>query len=140
MMQTLEDCDLVIGSRYVYGGSVDERWPAWRKGLSAFGNYYARTILRFPVRDATAGYRIWRRRVLESMPLQGVRANGYAFQVEMVYIAYRLGFRIREIPIYFADRRWGTSKMSFNIQKEAALRVWQLLFEYRDLHPTQTQE
>jgi len=136
MAQTLSDCDVVIGSRYVPGGSVDDRWPAWRKGLSAFGNLYARTILRIPVRDTTAGYRIWRRHVLESMPLDGVRANGYAFQVEMVYIAYRLGFRIREIPIYFADRRWGTSKMSFNIQKEAAFRVWQLLFEYRHLHPT----
>lgn len=137
MAHTLDQCDVVVGSRYVHGGSVDEQWPAWRKGLSAFGNIYARTILRLPVRDATAGYRIWRRQVLEDMPLQGVRANGYAFQVEMIYIAYRLGYRIQEIPIYFADRRWGTSKMSFNIQKEAAIRVWQLLFEYRRLHRLQ---
>ncbi|MBN1537325.1 MAG: polyprenol monophosphomannose synthase [Anaerolineales bacterium] len=138
LIQTLDECDVVIGSRYVPGGAVDERWPAWRKGLSAFGNFYARTILRLPVRDATAGFRIWRRQVLETMPLQKVRANGYAFQVEMIYIAYRLGYRIQEIPIYFADRRWGTSKMSFQIQKEAALRVWQILFEYRNLrrlHP-----
>ena len=137
MAQTLGNCDVVIGSRYVPDGSVDERWPAWRKGLSAFGNFYARTILGLPVRDATGGYRIWRRQVLEDMPLRGVRANGYAFQVETIYIAYRLGYRIQEIPIYFADRRWGTSKMSFQIQEEAALRVWQILFEYRRLHRTQ---
>jgi len=138
MVAALEKSDVVIGSRYVPGGKLDESWPLWRKGLSSFGNVYARTILRLPVRDATGGFRIWRRKTLERMPLNRVRSNGYAFQVEMTYIAYRLGFRFGEIPIYFADRRKGNSKMSFRIQVEAAIRVWQLLWEYRDLKNIQT--
>ncbi len=76
---------------------------------------------------------MWRREALLAMPLERVRSNGYAFQVEMAYIAYRLGLRIREIPFYFADRQWGHSKMSWRIQREAALRVWQLLIDYRYL-------
>jgi dolichol-phosphate mannosyltransferase len=139
LLDALENCDVAMGSRYVPDGAVDERWPAWRKGLSAFGNWYARVILRFPVCDATGGYRIWRRNTLLSMPLDRVRSNGYAFQVEMAYIAYRLGFSFREVPFYFADRRWGESKMSFRIQREAAVRVWQMLFEYRGLRPKQLQ-
>lgn len=129
----LQACDVAMGSRYVPGGAVDERWPLWRKGLSSFGNIYARTILRLPVRDATGGFRLWRRETLLGMPLDRVRSNGYAFQVEMAYLAYRLGFTFIEVPFYFADRRWGHSKMSFRIQREAAVRVWQLLLEYRDL-------
>ena len=133
LLATLENCSIAIGSRYVPGGSVDERWPAWRRGLSAFGNLYARTILRLPLRDVTGGFRLWRRAVLQDMPLERIRSNGYAFQVEMAHVAYRLGYTFKEIPIYFADRRWGTSKMSFRIQREAAVRVWQMLFEYRHL-------
>lgn len=131
----LQSCAVALGSRYVPGGSVDERWPVWRKGLSAFGNLYARLILRMPVKDATGGFRLWRRETLQAMPLERVRSNGYAFQVEMTYIAHRLGYRFCEIPIYFADRRWGQSKMSFRIQREAAIRVWQMLWEYRGLKP-----
>lgn len=131
--KVLSDCDIAMGSRYVPGGAVDERWPFWRKGLSAFGNIYARLILGLPVVDATGGYRLWKRSALAGMPLDRVRSNGYAFQVEMAYIAYRLGYCFREIPFYFADRRWGQSKMSFRIQREAAVRVWQLLWEYRHL-------
>jgi dolichol-phosphate mannosyltransferase len=123
-----------MGSRYVPEGMLDERWPLWRKGLSAFGNFYARTILRLPMRDVTGGYRAWRREALESIPLDRVRSNGYAFQVEMAFLASRTGCSFREIPIYFADRRWGQSKMSFRIQVEAALRVWQMLYAYRDLN------
>ena len=133
MEHALGAADVAMGSRYVTGGSVDQRWPIWRKGLSVFGNFYARMILGLPIRDVTGGYRMWRREALQAMPLGRVRSNGYAFQVEMAYIAYRLGLRIREIPIYFADRRWGKSKMSWFIQREAALRVWQLRWEYRDL-------
>jgi dolichol-phosphate mannosyltransferase len=133
LLETLPHCDVVLGSRYVPGGAVDERWPFWRKGLSAFGNLYARAILRLPVRDATGGFRLWKRETLLRMPLDRVRSNGYAFQVEMTYLAHRLGFRFLEVPIYFADRRWGQSKMSFQIQMEAAIRVWQMLFEYRNL-------
>jgi dolichol-phosphate mannosyltransferase len=129
----LQDHDVAMGSRYVPGGSVDQRWPTWRRGLSAFGNIYARNILRLPVKDATGGYRMWRRSTLEAMPLERVRSNGYAFQVEMAYIAYRLGFCFCELPFYFADRKWGHSKMSFRIQREAAMRVWQMLLDYRDL-------
>jgi len=133
LYQVLQACDVAMGSRYIPGGSVDQNWPVWRKALSAFGNIYARTILRFPVQDATGGYRMWRREALLSMPLGRVRSNGYAFQIEMAYLAYRLGYSIREVPFYFADRCVGQSKMSFKIQKEAAIRVWQLLLEYRNL-------
>ena len=133
MARHIESCDVVIGSRYVDGGSVDEHWPLWRKGLSAFGNTYARTILRFPLRDVTTGYRMWRRETLQSMPLERIRSNGYVFLVEMIYLAYCLEYRIAETPIYFADRRWGKSKMSFKIQSEAALRVWQVWWNYRDV-------
>ena len=115
MARHIESCDVVIGSRYVDGGSVDEHWPLWRKGLSAFGNTYARTILRFPLRDVTTGYRMWRRETLQSMPLERIRSNGYVFLVEMIYLAYCLEYRIAETPIYFADRRWGKSKMSFKV-------------------------
>lgn len=133
LASALEEVDAALGSRYIAGGGVDQRWPLWRKGLSAFGNLYARAILGLPVRDATGGFRMWRRETLLGMPLNRVRSNGYAFQVEMAYLAYRLGFRLREIPFYFADRRWGQSKMSWRIQQEAALRVWQIRFEYRHL-------
>ena len=133
LMEMLESCDVAIGSRYVPGGSLDERWPLWRRWLSGFGNFYARTILNLPLRDVTGGFRIWRRETLQGMPLEQVRSSGYAFQVEMAYLAHRLGYKMAEIPIYFADRRWGQSKMSFRIQREAALRVWQILFQYRDL-------
>ena len=135
LLRLLETCDVALGSRYVPGGSLDRAWPIWRKGLSAFGNLYARTILGLPVRDVTGGFRIWRRETLLGMPLERIRSNGYAFQVEMSYVAHRLGYRIKEAPIYFADRRWGQSKMSFRIQREAAVRVWQMRSEYRDLKP-----
>jgi len=127
------DVDVVIGSRYVPGGQLDENWPFWRKGLSRFGNFYARTILSLPIRDVTGGFRFWKSNALQRLPLDRVRSNGYVFQVEMAYLAYLRGLNFREIPIYFADRRWGTSKMSLRIQIEAAYRVWLLKGLYRDL-------
>ena len=133
MVQAIAQCDIVIGSRYIAGGRLDENWPMWRKGLSAWGNFYARTLLGMPIRDCTGGFRLYRRDVLANMPLDRIRSNGYVFQVEMAYVAYRLGYRFHEIPIYFADRRWGKSKMNFRIQAEAAVRVWQLPPAYRDL-------
>jgi dolichol-phosphate mannosyltransferase len=133
LMQVLSFCDVAMGSRYVPGGSVDVNWPLWRKSLSSFGNWYARLILGLPIRDVTGGFRVWRRETLLGMPLERVRSNGYAFQVEMAYLAARLGYRIKEVPFYFADRRWGHSKMSARIQREAALRLWQMRFEYRHL-------
>ncbi|MEA4907733.1 MAG: polyprenol monophosphomannose synthase [Chloroflexi bacterium] len=129
----LADTDVALGSRYVPGGRLDDNWPAWRKALSGFGNIYARTILGIPLRDVTGGFRLWRRETLYAMPLERIRSNGYVFQVEMAYVAHKLGFRFHEIPIYFADRRWGQSKMNFRIQVEAAVRVWQLAGMYHDL-------
>lgn len=125
--------EVVLGSRYVPGGSVDERWPLWRKGLSAFGNFYARTILGFDLRDVTTGYRLWRAETLLGMPLERIQSSGYIFLVEMAYMAYCLGYQFAQVPIYFADRRWGKSKMSLKIQAEAAFRVWQVRWNYRDL-------
>lgn len=133
MARHIASCDVVIGSRYTKGGSLDERWPAWRKFLSAFGNRYARTILAFPVQDVTTGYRMWRREALQSLPMERIRSNGYIFLVEMAYIAYLMGYRVAEIPIHFADRRWGKSKMSLKIQLEAAVRIWDVWWHYRDL-------
>jgi dolichol-phosphate mannosyltransferase len=133
MANLLEFNDVVLGSRYVKGGSVDEQWPIWRKSLSAFGNYYARTILDLPLHDVTTGYRMWRRETLLQMPIERIQSNGYVFLVEMAYLAHCLEFKIGESPIYFADRRWGKSKMSFKIQMEAAFRIWQVLWHYRDL-------
>jgi len=133
LAETLESCDVVIGSRYVAGGSLDERWPFWRKALSGWGNFYARTILGLPIRDVTGGFKLWKKETLQGMPLERVRSNGYIFQVEMNYIASRLGYSFKEIPIYFQDRRFGDSKMSFKIQVEAAVRTWQLPGMYKDL-------
>jgi dolichol-phosphate mannosyltransferase len=133
MARHIPTSDVVIGSRYTKGGSLDERWPLWRKFLSAFGNFYARTILSFPLRDVTTGYRMWRREVLQNMPLDRIRSNGYIFLVEMAYVAYLMGSKITEVPIHFADRRWGKSKMSLKIQLEAAVRIWDVWWHYRDL-------
>ncbi|HZU86621.1 MAG TPA: polyprenol monophosphomannose synthase [Anaerolineaceae bacterium] len=133
LVAALQSCDMALGSRYVPGGKLDERWPFWRKGLSAWGNFYARTILRMRLRDVTGGFRLWRRETLAGMPLERIRSNGYVFQVEMAYVASLLGYQFKETPIYFADRRWGKSKMNFRIQVEAAVRTWQLLGMYKDL-------
>ncbi len=133
MAKCIEKCDVVFGSRYIPGGSTDLHWPLWRKALSAWGNFYARSILGMPIHDVTGGFRMWRREALQAMPLERVKSSGYVFTVEMAYLAYCLGFKIIETPIYFADRRWGRSKMSFKIQAEAALRVWSVLWNYRDL-------
>lgn len=133
MAEMLQNRDVVLGSRYVPGGRVDANWPIWRKWLSAFGNFYARTILGFDLRDVTTGYRLWRRETLKGMPLERIQSSGYVFLVEMIYIAHSLGFRVGEVPIYFADRQFGNSKMSFKIQLEAARRIWAVRLSYRDL-------
>ncbi len=133
MTDLLNSNDVVLGSRYIEGGSVDDRWPQWRKSLSAFGNYYARTILELPLRDVTTGYRMWRRETLQQIPFERIKSNGYVFLVEMAYLAHCLKFKIGEAPIYFSDRRWGKSKMSIRIQFEAAFRIWQVRWNYHDL-------
>jgi dolichol-phosphate mannosyltransferase len=132
-MDKLESADAVFGSRYVPGGKLDERWGFGRVLLSAFGNLYARLILGLQIKDATGGYRLWRRETLQVMPLDSIRSNGYVFQVEMSYVAQKLGFHTIESPIYFEDRRIGQSKMTLRIQLEAAYRVWQVRYLHRNL-------
>ncbi len=136
-MEALEDADAVFGSRYVPGGQLDERWGIGRVMLSWFGNLYARTILGLRIHDTTGGYRLWRRETLQGMPLDRIRSNGYVFQVEMGFVAQRLGYHIVESPIYFEERRIGQSKMTLRIQLEAAIRVWHVLFLHRNLTPDQ---
>jgi dolichol-phosphate mannosyltransferase len=132
-----QGADVVIGSRFMRGGGVDKEWSIYRKLLSWFANrVYVRTILGIPVYDATGGYRIWRRETLIGLDLDRIRSNGYVFQVEMAYVAARLGYRVAEIPIYFPDRQVGVSKMDVRIQIEAALRVWQVMARHRALNPT----
>jgi len=136
----LDQWDAVFGSRYVEGGRVDERWSFGRRFLSNFGNTYARVILRLQVRDSTSGFRFWRAETLNALPLERIRSEGYVFQVEMAYLAQRMGFQISEQPIYFEDRRIGQSKMSLRIQLEAAIRVWLLPYIYRSLQPKITED
>lgn len=132
-LDKLRESDAVLGSRYISGGSLDERWGFGRRYLSWFGNFYSRTILNMSIQDATGGFRMWRRKTLEEMPLDLIRSDGYVFQVEMAYVARKLGYNLVEHPIHFEDRRIGQSKMSFRIQIEAAVRVWQILFLHRNL-------
>jgi len=131
LLAALENADVAIGSRYTTGGSVDKDWPFWRKGLSWFGNTYARVILSLPIMDSTGGYRLWRRSALEAIPFEDSRSNGYVFIVELAYMAKLADLTFAEVPIYFAERTHGTSKMSLRIQIEAAIRVWQLRRAYR---------
>lgn len=140
LLKAIETNDLVIGSRFAKGGSVDENWSAYRKLLTWFANrVYTPTILGIPVRDATGGFKIWRRNTLIGLDLNRIRSNGYVFQVEMTYVTCRLGFRVAEIPIYFPDRELGTSKMDIRIQLEAAARVWQVRQRHRNLTPQMRQ-
>ena len=121
----IADADLVLGSRYL-GGITVVNWPIERLLISYFGNAYVRRVLGLPLRDATGGFQCWRRAALESIDLASVRSNGYAFQIEMSYRAWRQGLRIREIPIIFMDRTVGDSKMNKRISIEALWIVWWL--------------
>ncbi len=125
------DMDVVIGSRYVPGGTLDQDWSLWRKLLSWWANLYCRAILRIRVRDMTSGFKLWQRTALQEIGLETVRSNGYVFTVEMAYLSERLGFRIIELPIHFEDRRIGHSKMNTRVKIESALRVWELLWRHR---------
>ncbi|MGH3882010.1 MAG: polyprenol monophosphomannose synthase [Pseudonocardiaceae bacterium] len=126
--------DLVIGSRYVPGGSIDSTWGINRRYWSGFGNWYANRVLDLNIHDATAGFKLWSVRELRSLDLARVRSNGYAFQVEMNYLARCRDCRIMEIPIHFTDRAVGKSKMDFRVKVESALRPWRLRWQYRDQH------
>ena len=122
LLEAAADVDLVLGSRYVPGGGV-ENWGLLRRFVSAGGSLYARLVLGVPVRDLTGGFKCFRRAVLESVDLNAVRSKGYAFQIELTYRALRRGFRVRELPISFVDREVGGSKMSRAIVLEAIWKV-----------------
>jgi dolichol-phosphate mannosyltransferase len=127
MLKAIQDADLVLGSRYINGVRV-VNWPLSRLYLSKGASYYVRIITGLPVCDPTGGFKCFRRRVLETLPLDEVRSNGYAFQIEMTHKAWMKGFRVREIPITFTDRYAGQSKMSGHIVREALWMVWSLAF------------
>jgi dolichol-phosphate mannosyltransferase len=122
----IADADLVIGSRYLNRRVTVINWPMSRLMLSYFANVYARWITGLKLWDSTGGYKCYRRAVLEAVPLEQVRSNGYSFQIEMSYRAWRKGFRLKEITITFSDRNVGDSKMSGSIVREAVLMVWRL--------------
>ncbi len=125
--------DVVVGSRYVPGGSLDEGWGLWRRFVSWWANLYSRIILGLRIRDMTAGFKLWQRDALLGIGLENVRSNGYSFQVEMAYLSEKLGYRIIEIPIHFADRRIGQSKLDMPVKLESAWRTWQIRWRYRGL-------
>jgi dolichol-phosphate mannosyltransferase len=121
------DAAVVIGSRYVPGGSVSAEWKWHRRALSAWANLYVNAILRLRVKDATADFKAWRASTLRQIDVGSVQSNGYAFQVEMNHRAVRRGLRIAEVPIRFDERAGGASKMSFAVQVESAIMPWRLL-------------
>ena len=136
LLERLFGCDVAVGSRYTAGGSIDDEWSLGRLALSRSANAYARTLLRLKTRDATAGFKAWRRSALLAVDLGRIRSDGYLFQVEMTYVCERLGLRIEEVPIHFAERSAGRSKMSRRVQIEAAagiLGVWRRHHRLRPL-------
>lgn len=136
MLEQIKDYDVVVGSRYVGGGELDERWSWWRWLLSWWANVvWARVILGVRTKDATAGFKCWRRTALQRIGLERITSNGYVFQVEMAYVSEKLNFRIREIPIYFEDRRIGQSKMTVPVKIEAALRVFEIRWRHHNVQP-----
>lgn len=139
MVETMHqrDADMVMGSRFIKGGSVDPSWGLYRKLLSWWANrMYVPSILRIPIYDATGGYRLWRRDTLIGIDLDRIKSNGYVFQVEMVYVTTKLGFNVVEVPIHFPDRQRGESKMDTRIAMEAAWRTWSLRSRHQGLTPT----
>ncbi|MEA9986147.1 polyprenol monophosphomannose synthase [Subtercola sp. RTI3] len=120
------DAALVIGSRYVPGGSVDAAWAWSRKTLSAGANWYVNAVLRLGIKDATAGYKVWDSATLRKIDVSSIRSNGYSFQVEMNYRTIRHGLSVAEYPIRFEERSNGTSKMNFAVQFESILMPWKL--------------
>ena len=135
-LEHVQDYDIVVGSRYVHGGKTDENWGWGRWLLSWWANsVYTRLILGCRIKDATAGFKCWRRETLQGIDLSRIHSQGYIFQVEMAYVAERLGYQVLEIPIYFEDRRIGRSKMTMPIKIEAALRVWEVRWRHRHLRP-----
>jgi dolichol-phosphate mannosyltransferase len=133
MLDLMREYDVVIGSRYVSGGQLDERWSWWRRFLSWWANeVWSRRILGLRTRDITAGFKCWRRAALDAIGLDRVCSDGYAFQVEMAYLTERLGYRVTEIPIYFEDRRIGKSKMSVPVKIQGAIDVLRIRLRHRN--------
>lgn len=128
-LEAIQDADLVVGSRYTRGISI-VNWPLNRLIISKMGNWYARTITRLPLTDVTAGFKCFRRELLEQLDLDGIRSNGYSFQIEMSYMVWKKGFRIKEISVIFVDRTIGESKITYGIVWEAIWRVWVLRFRH----------
>jgi dolichol-phosphate mannosyltransferase len=126
LIAAADDSDVVIGSRYVPGGRI-VNWPLRRRLLSRFANGYVRTVTRLVVRDCTSGYRCWRRDALASLPLDRLTSDGYAFLVEMLYVAARRGCRVSEVPITFVERRLGESKLSSGVVIESAIAPWRII-------------
>ncbi|MFO7891303.1 MAG: polyprenol monophosphomannose synthase [bacterium] len=126
-MKAIQDCDLVIGSRYVRGVNVIN-WPLSRLLLSWFANLYTRIVTGLPVKDSTSGFKCFRRKVLEAINLNKIHSDGYSFQIEMHFKTWKKGFKIVEIPIIFTDRYHGESKMSSGVIREAIFMVWKLRF------------
>jgi dolichol-phosphate mannosyltransferase len=132
MLAAIQTCDVVVGSRYIVGGELDERWSWWRRFLSWWANeVWSRGLLNLKVHDITAGFKCWRRATLLGIGLDRVRCNGYAFQVEMAYLTERLGYVAKEIPIHFEDRRIGKSKMSSRVKLEGAADVFRIWYRHR---------
>jgi dolichol-phosphate mannosyltransferase len=132
MLDAIKDFDVVVGSRYVSGGQLDEHWSWWRRFLSWWANeVWSRKLLGLKTRDITAGFKCWRRATLLGIGLERVVSNGYAFQVEMAYLTERLDYRVKEIPIYFEDRRIGKSKMSVPVKLQGAVDVIRIWFRHR---------
>lgn len=123
ILQTLETEDVVIGSRYVPGGQT-VNWGLIRKMISRGGGIYSRMILGYPVQDWTGGFNGWKAQVLKDIGLDSIRSNGYSFQIELKYKAQKQGYKVKEVPIVFEDRRVGQSKMSLKIVIEAFYKVW----------------
>ena len=124
-LKAIEENDLVLGSRYIHGVNVIN-WPLKRLLLSYYANVYTRVVTGLPIRDATGGFKCFRRVVLETIDLSMIRSNGYSFQIELKFRAYHKGFTLREVPIVFEERVKGASKMSKAIVREAIIMVWQL--------------
>jgi len=126
-LKEIKNYDLVLGSRYKEGVNV-VNWPMRRLLLSLFANMYSRVITGLPVRDATSGFKCFRKEVLQAIDLDEIKSNGYAFQIEVTFKAWKKGFKIKELSIVFTDRLKGTSKMSKKIVREAMFMVWKLRF------------
>ena len=137
LLEASRGADLVVGSRYIMGGKLDPRIGTAGYLQSWWANeVYARLILNLKLQDVTSSLRCWQAHALERIDLDAISSNGYSFQIEMAYVAEKLGYEIVEVPIHYEERRVGHSKLSFSDKIEAAWRTWQILWRYRNLGET----